>query len=122
MATEVVHHNDVAWFQRGHQELLDIGLETLGVDRSVQKARGMKPIAPQGRDKGQGLAMTVRDLRDQALSNRASASDRGHVRLGPGLIDENQSSGIDLMLMGLPLLAPARDVRAVLFAGVEAFF
>jgi hypothetical protein len=46
----------------------------------------------------------------------------GHVGLGPGLVDEDQAFGVEPALMFLPALAPAGDVGAVLFAGVQALF
>jgi hypothetical protein len=46
----------------------------------------------------------------------------GHVGLGPGLVDEDQAFGVKSALVFLPSLAPAGDVEAVLFAGVQALF
>lgn len=66
--------------------------------------------------------MTVWNFRDQPLTPRAPAMKTGHVRLRPGFVDENQPPGGDLVLMPLPLAPPPRDVSAVLFAGVQAFF
>src|ERR1700690_3172155 len=71
---------------------------------------------------GQCLAMTVRHLRDQSLASGTASVQSGHVRLRPGFIDEDQPSGGDLVLVLLPLPPPARDVGAILFAGVQAFF
>ena len=55
-------------------------------------------------------------------SHRASPVRAGHIRLHPGLIDENQACRINLVLMLLPQLAPASDVRPILLAGVQCFF
>jgi hypothetical protein len=76
----------------------------------------------QRSDEGQGLPMAVRHLADQALSTRAAAIDRCHVGFGPGLVDEDQSCRIELVLMRLPALPPPRDVRTVLFTGAQTFF
>jgi len=46
----------------------------------------------------------------------------GHVCLRPGFIDEDQPSGGDLVLVLLPSTPSARDVGAILFAGVQTFF
>jgi hypothetical protein len=46
----------------------------------------------------------------------------GHVGLGPGLVDEDQPFGGKPTLIFPPPLAPAGDVGAVLFAGVQALF
>jgi hypothetical protein len=46
----------------------------------------------------------------------------GHVGLGPGLVDKDQVFGVKPALVLLPPLAPAGNVGAVLFAGVQALF
>jgi hypothetical protein len=46
----------------------------------------------------------------------------GHVGLGPGFVDKDQVLGVKPALVFLPPLAPAGDVGAVLFAGVQALF
>ena len=43
-----------------------------------------------------------------------------HVGLGPGLVGEDQASGINPVLILLPLGAPSGDVGAILFAGGQA--
>lgn len=66
--------------------------------------------------------MTVWNLGNQALANATPAAYWRHIRLGPGFIDEDQAGRINLALMFFPLLPPARDIRAVLLAGVQTFF
>jgi hypothetical protein len=61
-------------------------------------------------------------LGNQPGSTRCTAMGARHVGLGPGLVDEDQAGGIDSSLVLPPLSAPASDVGAILFAGVEAFF
>jgi hypothetical protein len=46
----------------------------------------------------------------------------GHVRLGPGLVDEDQACGIDAALMAAPALALGGDVGPMLLGGVQTFF
>jgi hypothetical protein len=122
VTAQVIHHDQIAGTKVRYQELYDPGLKTLAVDRSIEHARSDDAIAAQTGDKGQRLAMTVRHLRDQALTFGATTMQSGHVGLRPGFIDEDQSSGGDLVLVLLPLPPPSRDVRAILFAGVQAFF
>src|SRR5258708_13625169 len=66
--------------------------------------------------------MTARHLRDQSLASGAASAEPRHVGLRPGFVDENQPSGGDFVLVPPPLPPPPRDVGAILFAGVEAFF
>jgi len=99
-------------------------MRTVGrtIDGTVEHARRVDPIDAQGRDEGQGLPATVRGLLGQASPAPAPAAQRGHVRLGPGLVDEDEPLGIDASLVALPALPPARDVRPVLLGRGEAFF
>ena len=46
----------------------------------------------------------------------------GHVRLGPGLIQEHEPARIKLALRALPPAAVLRDVRPILLGGRQAFF
>ena len=61
-------------------------------------------------------------LRHQALAADRPPVLAGHVRLGPGFIDEDQSIGIDITLMALPPFALAPDVGPILLRGVQSFF
>ena len=64
MGGQVVHDDDVAWLKGRDENLLDIGLKALAVDRPVKKPRGVDPVMAQGSQEGRGLPMTVRDLTD----------------------------------------------------------
>ena len=46
---------------------------------------------------------------------------RRHVGLGPGLIDRNETPGIDAFLITFPALREARHVRRILFRRQQAF-
>lgn len=122
MTAQVVHDHDIAWTQIRYQELFDPGQKTLAIDGAVEHARRDDAVTAKTRNEGQCLAMTVRHLRDQSLASGTASVQSGHVRLRPGFIDEDQPSGGDLVLVLLPLPPPARDVGAILFAGVQAFF
>jgi hypothetical protein len=45
-----------------------------------------------------------------------------HVGLGPGFVDEHQALDGQARLEALPPLPAARDIRTILFAGVQRFF
>jgi hypothetical protein len=45
-----------------------------------------------------------------------------HVGGGPGLVDEDQSLGIEVELILEPLFAPGQDVGAILLGGVRGLF
>ena len=63
--------------------------------------------------------MAVRDLVDEPLALWSPAAQAGHVGLGPGLVDEDETSRVDEALIGAPARAMAADVAAVLFARDE---
>ena len=46
VAAEVVEDDDVAWCQRQHQHLLDMGGERVALDRSVDHAGGIDVVGP----------------------------------------------------------------------------
>jgi hypothetical protein len=46
----------------------------------------------------------------------------GHVRFGPGLVDEYPALRVKPALMRLPPVSATGDVGAILFAGVQRFF
>jgi hypothetical protein len=122
MAAEIVHHDDVAWPQGWDQELHHPGEETLGVDGAIQDARRGDAITSQPSHEGERLALAVRHFGNQALTSGAAAMRTGHVRLRPGLINEDQTGRTNLTLPFLPLPPPPRDVSTVLLSGTQAFF
>ena len=122
MAAEIVHHHDVAWPQGWDQELHHPGEETLGVDGAIQDARRGDAITSQPGHEGECLALAVGHFGDQALTSGAATVHAGHVRLRPGLVNEDQTGRTNLALPLLPLPPPPRDISAVLLAGAQAFF
>ena len=122
VTAEIVHDDDVAGLERRHEELLDIGFEAFTVDGSIQDARCVDPVVPQGRKECECLPMPVRRLSAQALPSRPPAMGADHVGLGPGLIDEDEAGRINLSLMPFPACPSARDVGPVLLGRQQRFF
>lgn len=122
VAAEVVEDDDIAGPEGGSQELLHIGAEALAVDRSVEDAGRVDPIDPEGSEEGERAPAAMRRLADQAFAARPPAPERGHIGLGPGLVDEDEPPRVDRRLPGAPSGAAARDVGAVLFTGERGFF
>ena len=71
VAAQIVHDDDVSAAQGGDEELLDVSPETDAVDRPVDNAGRLDPIATQGGQECQGAPAALRHLGDQA---RAAAS------------------------------------------------
>ena len=122
VATQIIENDDVAWGQGRREHLLDIGCEQLAIDRSVDHPGRVDAIVPQGGDEGQRLPVAVRHARIKTLPAQAPAAQRCHVGLDPGLIDEDQAPGVNLVLMGLPACALERDVAAGLLGRQYGFF
>ena len=122
VGSEIVEDDDVARLQSRHEELIDIGAETLAVDGSVKQAGRVDAVVAQGGEERRGLPLALRNLVDEALSLRRPAAKPCHVGLRPGLIDEDQTPGINAPLVGAPARAMAAYVRAILFTRDEGLF
>ena len=122
MARQIVHDHDVASRERRHEVLLDVIGEAVAVDRLVEHARGIDPVAAQCREEGHRAPVTVRHLGMKTLTLGCPAAQRSHVGLCPSLVDEDEAPWIKPTLILLPLLAPPCDPRAELFGGQHAFF
>lgn len=122
MAAEIVHDDQIARLERGREHLLDIGFERLGVDRAVEEPWRFDPVAAKRRDEGHRLPMAVGNTGHKPFSSRRPAAERLHIGFRPGLIDEDQTLGLDLVLPLFPLRPPSRDVGPFAFARHDAFF
>ena len=119
---EIVHDDDVAGPEHGHEKLLDIGAEALAVDRAVEDARCRQPVAAQGAEEGQRAPVAVWSKAAQPLAFWSPAAQRGHVGLDPGLIDEDQTPRVETGLPRAPSLPPTGDVGAYLLKSEQRFF
>lgn len=120
--TEIVHDDDVALLKRRDERLSDIGLEALGVHRSVENHRRRQTIDAQAGGECGDLPVAMRNAALHALAAKAAAVKTRHVGGAARLIDEDQLSGIEPFLIRRPDGAGGGHVRARLFAGQNAFF
>jgi hypothetical protein len=100
VASEIVENDDVAGVERRGEDLLDVSREALAIDRPIEDAGRIDPVATQGSDEGQRLPVTVRDIRPEPRASCAPAPYWRHVGLGPSLIgpsliDEDETRRID---------------------------
>ena len=102
VAAQIVHNDDIARRERWQQTLFDIGQEAGTVHRAIEDTRSRKSVVVQRRHEGQRLPVTVGPGRAQPLAPGAAAMTAGHVRLGPGLIEEHEPARIKLALRALP--------------------
>ena len=122
VTAEVVHDDDIARLQGGHELLFDISTEVVAVDWSVEDARCSEPVAAQSAEEGQSAPMTVRSKATQALAFGSPAAQRCHIGLDPCLVDEDELLRIETILPGPPSLAPACNVAACLLKSEQRFF
>ena len=122
MAAEIVHNDDIAGFEHGHEDLLDIGEEAEAVDRPIDDAWSCEAIAAQRGENGERSPTAAWNFSHEPLALRTASMGARHVRLGPRLVDEDEPVGSELSLVALPADTPPLNVRSVLFAGVQAFF
>ena len=122
VAAEIVQDHNVARGQCRDEHLLHIGREDVTIDRSINDPRCVDAVVTQRCDEGQRLPVPMgRHLR-QALTSWAPASERCHIGLDPGLINEHEPSGINLALMRLPARSLAGNVRSLLLRRQDRFF
>ena len=117
MTGEIVHDYDVARRQGGQEDLLDLIEEALAVDGLIQHAGCVDPVTAQGGKEGHRLPVSVWHLGMKPLPTGGPATQRGHVGLGPGFINEHEAAGIKPPLILLPLSAPPCDLGSELFGG-----
>lgn len=122
MAAQVVHDDDIAGRQCGHEELLDVFEEARAVDRLIQHTGGIDPVAAQSREERHRFPVTIRHFGVKPLTLGCPAAQGGHVGFGPCFINEHEAAGINPPLILLPLLAPPGHLGPELFGGQHAFF
>jgi len=122
VAAEIIHHDDVALFERGDELLLDPGAKTFAIDRTVEDAGRVKPVAAQRAEKSQRAPVAVRREAAQRLAFLPPAAQRRHVGLDPGLVDEDETPWIEPPLQRAPALALSRNVGASLLKREQRFF
>ena len=122
VAAQIVHNDDIARSEGRQQTLFDIGQEAGAVDRAVEDAGSGHAVVAQRRYESQRLPVPVGAGCPQPLAPGAAAMAAGHVRLGPGLIQEHEAPRVKLALRALPLSAALHDVRPLLLGGHQTFF
>src|SRR3954453_7531408 len=102
VARQVVHDDDVSRAHLRDENLLDVYLEGVAIDRTVEHERDDQAGEPQPGDEGGRLPVTVRHARPQALAPERPSVAPGHVGRGPGLVDEDEAGRIKVELLVEP--------------------
>ena len=122
VAAQIVHDDNVACPERGQEELFDIIEEARRVDRLIENAGRIDPVATQGRQERHRAPVAVRHFGKEPLTFGCPAAQGSHVGLGPGLVDEHEPPGIKPVLEFLPLRPSSGDLGTELFGRQHAFF
>ncbi len=122
MAGEVVHDDDIAWRESGHEAFFHPFLERGGVDRPVESLLRHEAAKAKAGDERDRLVVAVRNGGAQLSTASAASAFARQICGGPGLIDEHQLRRIEIELSGEPLPALFQDVRALLLLGVRGLF
>jgi hypothetical protein len=94
VARQIVHHDDVTRLEFGEEDLFDVDFKSVPVDRPIEHKGCRDPADPKTSDEGRCLPVPMRDACSQPLPARAAPMRAGHVRQGPGFIDEDEALGI----------------------------
>ena len=87
---QIVHEYDVAFCQRRHEHLLDIGHECGSIHRTIDDIRCGQAADAQRRDERQGFPVAVRYTRDESFATRRAAGMANHFGRHRRLINKNQ--------------------------------
>lgn len=122
MRAEIVEDDDIACFEGGHEELLDIGQKADAIDWAVEHGGGVDPVAAQSGQKGHGFPVTIRGFCVKFVSSGAPTVRANHVGFDPCFIDKHQAARVNSALIPLPAFPAPGNVTPVLFGGKNAFF
>jgi hypothetical protein len=119
---QIVEDHDVAAPERGSEDVLDVGSECIAIHRSVEHPRRGHAGQAQPGDKGHGLPVPERRAVPATFSDWRPAIEARHLRVDPGLVEEDEALRIDERLRCSPQFAPRGDVRPVLLGRAQCFF
>ena len=97
-------------------------LESVPIDGAVEDEGRRDAADPKPGDEGRCLPESMRDAGAQPLPARAAPMRAGHVRRGPGFIDEDEALGIKVELALEPVLSPLQDIGPILLTRVRGLF
>ena len=122
MTAKIVHDDNISWPESGNEKLFDIGLERFCVNRPVEHQRRDHAGESQTRHESRRFPVSVGRAGSQAFTFWGPAPRARHVGRGPGLVNKNETFGIEIELSIEPGLAPFQNIGAVLFARVSGLF
>ena len=123
VGSEIVEDDDVARLQRRHEELIDIGAETLAVDGSVKQAGRVDAVVAQGGEERRGLpTCPAGPCRRGALSSAPSREALSCWSSSQVSSMKTRRRGSMCPWVGAPARAMAAYVLAILFTRDQGLF
>ena len=119
---EVVQHDDIAWAERRHQHLLDVGAKRGRVHRAIEHGRGRESVEAQAHDDGVRLPVAAGRVVLQTCPARAAPIPTQEIRRHTTFIEKDVLAHIAQRLPRPPLASGGGDVRPALFVGEYGFF
>src|SRR6185437_5599984 len=107
VAAEIVHDDAVARSQLWGEHLLDIGPKDAAIHGAADHERRDEAVDAQPGEERRRVPVAVRHDAFGPLATRRAGAQAGHVRRGPGLVDEDEALRAQFSLA----LAPDRAYR-----------
>ena len=111
---EVVGHDDVAWLQSRHQDLVDVSAEALTIDCAVEDPRCGQPRDPQRGEKRAGLLAPAGGVGVDARATRCPAVPPKQIGGDAGFVQKHEVGDVPGRRR--------RDVRPIVFGRADRFF
>src|SRR5829696_10389218 len=105
--------------KRRGEALRDVGPEARPVDGALDHEGSGDAVPAQSGHEGGCGPMPERRLADEPRATPAAPARTGHVGLGPGLVDEDETGRIHAGLLLAPALARRGNVRTLLLGGAQ---
>jgi hypothetical protein len=119
---KIIADDDVSGLERGTKKVADVFTKDDGVGGPLDDhASGLTAEADRPQHSG-GLPMATGSMVMEPLSMQCTTAQSGHVGLGAGLVQKDQSICQELFLLLFPEASFLNDIRTILFAGPQRFF
>ena len=119
---QIVEHDDIAWSERGHQHLFDIGEEAWTINRAIEDGRGAQFVEAQGCDHRVRLPMAARRVIAESHPAGTATVPPQQIRRHAAFIEKHVTAYIANREPLAPQAPSGRDIRPTLFVGVYGFF
>lgn len=122
MAGEIIHDDKISWPKCWQQKLFDVALEACPVYGAVKNTRRCDTVTAKSGKEGHRLPVAMRHKSLQAAAFLTPAAQRGHIGLSPCFVNKDETRGINAVLVFLPPISAACNIRPKLFSSKNCFF